>query len=185
MCMYMNMHTLMKEHSFNVKVMSDSFYHPMVCIPLGSSVHGISEAEIVEWVVISSSSGSSWPRDWTHVSCGSCIVGRFFTIEPLIFKILMLFFCCYSMLPASITNLWASRIPHPHSHPTLQHAWSPTDDGFFCPDKQMQVGPREESVWDEVGKLLTTVPSIQWEETLCHKQKETMTLSFLFFLFLF
>ena len=59
MCMYMNMHTLRKEHSFNVKVMSDSFYHPMVCIPLGSSVHGISEAEIVEWVVISSSSGYS------------------------------------------------------------------------------------------------------------------------------
>ena len=33
------------------------------------SVHGISHARIPEWVAISSSRGSSWPRDWTHVSC--------------------------------------------------------------------------------------------------------------------
>ena len=43
---------------------------------LGSSVHGISQASILEWVTISCSRGSSWPRDWTQVSC---IVGRFFT----------------------------------------------------------------------------------------------------------
>ena len=34
-----------------------------------SSVHGISQARILEWVSISSSRGSSWPRDWTWVSC--------------------------------------------------------------------------------------------------------------------
>ena len=32
-------------------------------------IHGISEARILEWVVISFSRGSSWPRDWTYVSC--------------------------------------------------------------------------------------------------------------------
>ena len=32
-------------------------------------VHGISQTRILEWVAISSSSGYSWPRDWTHVSC--------------------------------------------------------------------------------------------------------------------
>ena len=42
----------------------------------GSSVHGISQASILEWVAISCSMGSSWPRDWTQVSC---IVGRFCT----------------------------------------------------------------------------------------------------------
>ena len=35
----------------------------------GSSAHGISQARILEWVAISFSRGSSWPRDQTHVSC--------------------------------------------------------------------------------------------------------------------
>ena len=39
----------------------------------GSSVHGIFQARILEWVVISSSRGSSRPRDWTLVSWVSCI----------------------------------------------------------------------------------------------------------------
>ena len=33
------------------------------------SVHGISQARILEWVAISFSRGSSQPKDWTHVSC--------------------------------------------------------------------------------------------------------------------
>ena len=32
-----------------------------------------------KWVAMAFSRGSSWPRDWTCVSCVSCIVGRFFT----------------------------------------------------------------------------------------------------------
>ena len=51
--------------------------NPMDCTPPGSSVHGISKARILEWVAISFSMESSWPRDWTQVSC---IAGRFFTI---------------------------------------------------------------------------------------------------------
>ena len=46
---------------------------PMDCSPPASFVHGISQARIVEWVAISYSRGSSWPRDWTCVSCISCI----------------------------------------------------------------------------------------------------------------
>ena len=34
-----------------------------------SSVHWILQARILEWVVTSSCKGSSWHRDWTHVSC--------------------------------------------------------------------------------------------------------------------
>ena len=41
--------------------------------PTGSSVIGIFQARILEWVAISYSRGSSWPRDWTHFSCISCI----------------------------------------------------------------------------------------------------------------
>ena len=46
---------------------------------LGSSVHGISQAKILEEVAIYFSRGSSQPRDWTHICC---LAGRFFTIEP-------------------------------------------------------------------------------------------------------
>ena len=50
---------------------------PVDCSPPGSSVHGVSQAKILEWVVIPFSRGSSWPRNWTQVSL---IVGSFFTI---------------------------------------------------------------------------------------------------------
>ena len=50
---------------------------PMDCNPPGSSVHGILQARILEWVAIPFSRGSSWPRDLTYVSC---FAGRFFTI---------------------------------------------------------------------------------------------------------
>ena len=55
---------------------------PMDRTPSGSSVHGILQARRLEWVAVPSSRGSSWPRNWTHVYCGSCIVGGFFTVEP-------------------------------------------------------------------------------------------------------
>ena len=60
---------------------------PTLCDPLdcslpGSSVHGIFQGRILEWVAISSSRGSSQPRDWTCFSCVSCIAGRFFIAEP-------------------------------------------------------------------------------------------------------
>ena len=58
--------------------MSDS-YDSLDCSLLDSSVHGICQAKILEWVLISFSRGSSQPRDWTRVSC---IVGGFFTAEP-------------------------------------------------------------------------------------------------------
>ena len=42
---------------------------PMDCSLPGSSVHGILQARILEWVAISFSTGSSWPRDQTCISC--------------------------------------------------------------------------------------------------------------------
>ena len=42
---------------------------PVDCSPPGSSVHGILQAIIPEWVAISFSRGSSQPRGWTWVSC--------------------------------------------------------------------------------------------------------------------
>ena len=54
------------------------FCDPMDCSLPGSSVHGILQARILEWVAIPFSRGSSRPKDQTQVSC---IAGRFFTIR--------------------------------------------------------------------------------------------------------
>ena len=43
--------------------------NPVDCSPEGSSVHGILQARILEWVAISFSRGSSRLRVWTQVSC--------------------------------------------------------------------------------------------------------------------
>ena len=58
-----------------------TFCDPMNCGAVGvyradSSVHGILQARILEWVGIHFSRGPSQPRDWTWVSC---IAGGFFT----------------------------------------------------------------------------------------------------------
>ena len=51
--------------------------NPMDCTLLGSSVHGILQARILEKVAMPSSRGSSQTRDQSGLSC---IAGRFFTI---------------------------------------------------------------------------------------------------------
>ena len=52
---------------------------PMDCSLPGSSVHGIFQERMLEWVTTPPSRGSSPPRDQTHVSCISCMAGGFFT----------------------------------------------------------------------------------------------------------
>ena len=54
-----------------------TFWDPMDCSPSGSSVHGILQARILEWVAISFSRESSRPRDRTQVSR---IPGRYFNL---------------------------------------------------------------------------------------------------------
>jgi len=54
-----------------------TLHRPMDCSLPGSSAHEIFQARVLEWVAISFSRGSSWPRDQTWVSH---IVGRCLTI---------------------------------------------------------------------------------------------------------
>ena len=63
----------------HAKLLQSCLIHcnPMDCSPPGSSVLGISQARLLEWVAMPSSRGSSPPRDRSQVSC---IAGRFFTI---------------------------------------------------------------------------------------------------------
>ena len=46
--------------------------NPMDCCPPGSSVQGILQARILEWVAMPSPRGSSWIKDWTYISYTSC-----------------------------------------------------------------------------------------------------------------
>ena len=69
-------HTFIKNNKFMVCccccLVPQSYptlWDPMDCSLPGSSVHGISQARILEWVAIFFSWGSSWPRDQTHVFC--------------------------------------------------------------------------------------------------------------------
>ena len=57
--------------------MSNSL-QPKDCSPPGSSVHGISQARVLDWVAVSFSSGSFQPRGGT---CISCLADGFFTTE--------------------------------------------------------------------------------------------------------
>ena len=77
-----------REREWSHSVVSDSDL--MDCSPPGSSVHGIFQARVLEWVAISFFRGSSQPRGWTLVSR---IASRHFTIwatreAPLIEEIL-------------------------------------------------------------------------------------------------
>ena len=42
----------------------------------------ILQARILEWVAMPFSKGSSWPREWTRISCVSCTAGGFLSAEP-------------------------------------------------------------------------------------------------------
>ena len=59
-----------------------NLWDPMDCSLPSSSVHGISQAKILEWVAISSFRGSSPPRDQPRVSYISCIGRRILYPEP-------------------------------------------------------------------------------------------------------
>ena len=61
-------------HLFYVAVVKSCWTPMDHSLPI-SSIHEISQARILEWVAVSFSGGSSWPRDQTHVSCtGSWIL---------------------------------------------------------------------------------------------------------------
>ena len=56
---------------------------PMDCNPPGSSVHGILQKRILEWVVMPSSKEFSQPRDHTYISMSPALAGGFFTTSTI------------------------------------------------------------------------------------------------------
>ena len=75
----------------------------------GSSVHGLLQTRILEWVAISFSRGTSQPRDRTWVCC---IAGRLFTVwatrEALLLK---------------KKKKWSKNLAGTFPRPILQHTW--------------------------------------------------------------
>ena len=56
--------------------------NPVDCSQPGPSVQGVLQARILEWVAMSSSRGSSRPKDRTCMPCVSCIAGGFLPLSP-------------------------------------------------------------------------------------------------------
>ena len=76
---YINMYMCIYKHGSESEVAQScpTLCNPMDCSPPGSSVHGIFQARVLEWVAISFSGGPSWPKNRTPVSL---IAGRHFTL---------------------------------------------------------------------------------------------------------
>ena len=68
LCVCVSMHAHMSDYG-----------DPMDCSLPGSSVRGILQPKILEWLAVSFSRGSSQPRDQTHVSLSPALAGGFFT----------------------------------------------------------------------------------------------------------
>ena len=75
-------------------VQSFSLCDPLVCSPPGSSVDGIFQARMLEWVAISDSRCSSWPRDRTYILCLLQLAGGFFSEKVIHFITLTPNFAC-------------------------------------------------------------------------------------------
>ena len=60
---------LVYTHASSVAQPCPTLCNLMDCSPSDSSVHGFSQARILEWAAITSSRWSSWPRDWTSITC--------------------------------------------------------------------------------------------------------------------
>ena len=92
-----------------------------LCNPMpGSSVHGILQARILEWVAISYTRGSFHPRDQTNVFCISCI-GRQILCHwesgRLFLPMLLLFRCSVVSLFCNPMDCSTPGLPIPHHLP--------------------------------------------------------------------
>ena len=99
-----------------------TLWGPVDCSLLGSSVHGIFQVRILEWVGISSFRGSSQPRDQTCGSCVSCtgrqiLLTRCHLGSPMTWNALCLFvskdcFRHFIFQEAFLESLsWAGKVP--------------------------------------------------------------------------
>ena len=93
--------------SLVLPALSSLSHHTRDCSPSGSSVPGIFQAKILEWVSISCSRGSSWPRDGIHVSCiGRWILHHCTTWEPMGMFLASICICMLAQVLHIKINKW-------------------------------------------------------------------------------
>ena len=101
---------------------------PILCIPMncslvGSSVHGIFQGRILEWVAISFSRGSSQPRDQTCISC----TGRWVLYHWALgsWRILFIQMLSCKMSPTGMMRKWIyNSVKKEHSFTVYVSYWS-------------------------------------------------------------
>ena len=116
-----------------------TLWDPMDCSPPGSSIHGIFQARVLEWVVISLSRGSSLPRDRTRVSR---IVSRHFyhlSHQGSKFHFCHLLTCCVTL--GGSFSLSEVRSQCSKSHGWAGHSFSLTTSA------KRTMGGKKGSVW--------------------------------------
>ena len=83
--------------------------------PRGSSVHGIFQARILEWVAISYSRGSSQPRDQTHISC----ISLFLLLHQKIFSVSSLFRAKVAIVLTGFSVIWEIKLSKSYMIPMI------------------------------------------------------------------
>ena len=96
-----------------------TLFDPTDCSLPGSSLHGILQARVLEWVAISFSRGSSRHRDWTLVS----------------------------RIPGRRFNLWATREAHHKQESRVLEEISVTSDMHMTPPLQQKAKNKRASWW--------------------------------------
>ena len=122
----------------------------------GPSVYGISQARVLEWVATSFSRGSSWPRDWTHVSC---LAGRFFAIVPpgkphIYIKYIVCIIMLHTIIVNIISNSLATWCEEP-THWKRPWCWERLRAGGEGGDRgwngsKLQEIVKDKAAWDAV-----------------------------------
>ena len=128
---------------------------PMDCSLPGSSIHGIFQARILEWVDISFSRRSSPPRDWTRVSN---IVGRCFTIWATreVSKGDLCFYNCFSP--------WTQLLSH-CSGPVIRDSWLLVSEWHPCVMRSMMEGSSSLlPSWLAFASMKSPLYELGWEQ---------------------
>ena len=87
------------------------------CSPPGSSVCGIFQARVLEWVAMSYSRGSSQPRDQTHISCTSL----FLLLYQKIFSVSSPFRAKGAVVLTGFSVIWEIKLSKSHMMPMISH----------------------------------------------------------------
>ena len=145
-------------HACLVAQLCLTFCDPVDCHPPGSSVHGILQARIVEWVAISYTWGSSQPRDQSHVSC-ICSIDR-----------QILYHWCHPGSPRKGQGRW--QIPHSHwLVATLQSCLANAPDPLTLEGRGLICSLKAPPLWSSghldsslEGSFNKVFPNIRWNE---------------------